>query len=51
MVAALSLVTMLFSLFVNGIAFPVSFAVFPISISFSADKSCDRTNDPWKYKD
>lgn len=50
-VAALSLIAMLVSLFVNGIAFLVSFAVFLVSISFSADKSCDRANNPWKYKD
>lgn len=50
-VAALSLIAMLVSLFVNGIAFLISFAVFLVSISFSADKSCDRANNPWKYKD
>ncbi len=50
-VAALSLIAMIVSLFVNGVAFLFCFAIFLVSISFSADKSCDRANNPWKYKD
>ncbi len=50
-VAALSFVAMVVSLFINGIAFFVCFVVFLVSISLSADKSFDRVNNPWKYKD
>ncbi len=51
MVAALSFVAMVVSLFINGIAFFVCYVVFLFSISLSADKFCDRANNPWKYKD
>lgn len=50
-VAVLSFIGMLVSLFVNGIAFLVSYAVFLISIAFYDDKSFDKVNNPWKYKD
>ncbi len=50
-IAVLSFFAMPVSLFISGIAFLVSFAVFLVSISLSADKSSDRANNPWKYKD
>lgn len=50
-VAVLSFIAMLVSLFVNGIAFLISYAVFLISIAFYDDKSFDKVNNPWKYKD
>jgi len=50
-VVVLSFIAMLVSLFVNGIAFLVSYAIFLVSISFSSDKIWDRTSHPGKYID